>query len=212
VKKKMSRNEQILLVVLLGVIGVFTFTKKVYDPLTKEITDLVKKSNIVVTEINEMMKKLENEDRDLKRFKKQVAESERVLDSIQPPYDSLVLDRVVDRTTVDKTVLEITEMASEHGISLLEFVPDSAAGSSGGKTADTTTVQKSTFLSKSKSALGLTQYSLRAEGDYLDIVDFYQKLTTRRYVLAVGEMKIVKKPGDEFIQTGMILFDCSIIF
>ena len=211
-KKKMSRNEQILLVVLLGVIGVFTFTKKVYDPLTKEITDLVKKSNIVVTEINEMMKKLENEDRDLKRFKKQVAESERVLDSIQPPYDSLVLDRVVDRTTVDKTVLEITEMASEHGISLLEFVPDSAAGSSGGKTADTTTVQKSTFLSKSKSALGLTQYSLRAEGDYLDIVDFYQKLTTRRYVLAVGEMKIVKKPGDEFIQTGMILFDCSIIF
>ncbi len=211
-KKKMSRNEQILLVVLLGVIGVFTFTKKVYDPLTKEIADLVKKSNTVVTEVNEMMKKLENEERDLKRFKKQIAESERVLDSIQPPYDSLVLERVVDRSSVEETVLKITEMASEHGVSLLEFVPDSAAPSVADPKGTEPAVQKSVFLSKSKSSLGLTQYKLRAEGDYLDMVDFYQKLTTRRHVLAVAEMNIVKKPGDEFVQTGMILFDCSLIF
>ena len=53
-KKRFSKDEQMLAVVALIVIGAFFFVKKVYDPLDKEIKELVAKNKELAEKLQEL--------------------------------------------------------------------------------------------------------------------------------------------------------------
>ncbi len=173
--KKISRNEQILVVVLFGVMALFFFTKKVYDPLSKEISGLVKKNNELVASISE----LKDEPVDTDRVERKIKRVSSTISSEKEAYNQLVDSTLAGREHVQEVALEISGLASDNGLTVREMIPDDGAAEN--LTADLGVWQK---------GFKLIPYVVKMEGDFLDFQTFLHEFVSMDIQLLLGNLRV----------------------
>ncbi len=173
--KKISRNEQILVVVLFGVMALFFFIKKVYDPLSKEISELVKKNNELVASISELQDEPIGTDK-IERKIKRVSSS---ISSEKEAYNQLVYSTLAGREQVQEVALEISGLASDNGLTVREMIPDDDAAET--LTADFGVWQK---------GFELIPYVVKMEGDFLDFQTFLHEFVSMDIQLLLGSLRV----------------------
>jgi hypothetical protein len=193
--KKISRNEQILLVVMVGVAATFFFMKKVDDPLRKEIKKLITVNNELVGKIRD----LREQPVETAHLTKAIAAIDKEMSGELARYDSLTREKLVNRARVQEKALEVSGMVSDNGLvvrEMTELTAEAAAGQA-----------LSSDLGLWKKEFGLAAYSLKIEGDFLDMVHFMSEYLNQERLSIAGNVKI-KGTSDQ----GAVSAECVLVF
>ena len=194
-KRKFSRNEQVLLVVLVGIICMFFFMKNVYDPLTKDIKKKIALNNKLVTSINEM----KNQPVESGYIKNSINQLDKSTADVKLKYDSLLSSVLVNREHIQEKALEISGEVSDNGLVVREMAVLEKDNSSGSYyTAN---------LRNWKNRFGLVSYSLKVDGDFLDFLNFFTEIVDKKQLIIIGNIKI-KGINDQ----GGVTTACTMLF
>lgn len=180
-----------LVVVLFGVMALFFFTKKIHDPLSKEIKALVKKNN----ELVQNMADLREEPVDTDRIEKKIKRVNIQLDTTTEQYNQLLFSKLANREQVQEVALEISGLASDNGLTVREMLPNDKA------------VEKLTAdLGAWQKGFGLIPYAIKMEGNFLDFHSFLKEFVSLELLVLLGSIKVesVDDNGNVTI-TGTIL-------
>jgi hypothetical protein len=194
-KRKFSRNEQVLLVVLVGIICMFFFMKNVYDPLTKDIKKKIALNNKLVTSINEM----KSQPVESGYIKNSINQLDKSTADVKLKYDSLLSSVLVNHEQIQEKALEISGEVSDNGLVVREMAVLEKDNSSGSYyTAN---------LRNWKNRFGLVSYSLKVDGDFLDFLNFFTEIVDKKQLIIIGNIKI-KGINDQ----GGVTTACTMLF
>ncbi len=188
--KKISKTEQMLLVVLVGVAIMFFYSKKVQKPLSAEITVLMESN----TELVEEVMSLRDEPVFTEPIQKEISKISQEVDSLSNIYNKIVATKLLTRNKVQEIALEMGGMASNNGLILREMLPAES---------DTT---MSTELEKWKGRFNYNVHSLKVEGNFFDFNRFLSEIETMEYCYVIGDLSI-KKIGN----SGRVEVTCLVL-
>ncbi len=174
--KKISKTEQMLLVVLAGVAIMFFYSKKVQKPLSTEISEMMKtNSELVVT-----VTALREEPIFTEGLQTAISDVTGEVDSLTSIYNRIAATRLLSRDKVQEKALEIGGMASNNGLILREMLP-----------ADDSAVM-SAELEKWKGRFNYDVHSLKVEGNFFDFNKFLSEVEKMEYCYIIGDLSINK--------------------
>ncbi len=175
--KKLTKNEQMLWVVLIGVMSLYFFTKKVHDPLSADIKALVKSNNSLVAELTE----LKEEPVETKGIERSIRKLSKQLDTVRLSYNEVLASTMTMRERVQEVALEISGLASDNGLTVREMLPADVEGAELGLPP---------LYSSWQKTFSLSPYRVRLEGDYLDFRQFLEEFSSRPLLSIFGGIHI----------------------
>ena len=174
-KFKMTKTEQILLVVGVVVICMFFFMKKAYDPLTKEIRSLTGKNNRLVAEINTLKKEPLSTKSILKSINALTSENEQ----LEAEYQEIEGLFLTPKNMVEETVMKINETAANNALVVKELVPELS-----GK------IKLPTAVQNEKKLLNRSVYHMKISGGFLDFQAFVNEILSLERLISMTSMDI----------------------
>lgn len=213
--KKWTRNEQVLVVVLVGIAALFFFSKKIHDPLSKEIASLIKENNRLVATINEM----QQNPVDFTLVRKNIQKIDDELQTQQTFYDSLYQEKIYPRERTQEKALIISEILTENGLMIRELEPIAEKNKTPEKKVkkrkrsrqkapqDSTQLYISSQHQRWVSHLQLKQYTLKMEGDFMDFLNFVDELQQQTSFAFLEKIRLQGASDQGFINV-----ECKVIF
>ncbi len=174
--KKISKTEQMLLVVLAGVAIMFFYSKKVQKPLSAEIDGLMKTNSELVQTVTA----LRDEPVFTEGIQNSITEVSKEVDSLTDIYNRIAATRLLTRDKVQEIALEIGGMASNNGLILREMLPTENNES------------MSAELEKWKGRFNYDVHSLKVEGNFFDFNRFLSEIETMEFCYVIGDLSIQK--------------------
>jgi Tfp pilus assembly protein PilO len=166
--KKLTRLEQVLLVVAVGVIGMFFFVGKVWDPMNEEMEATVTEYNKLVKDLNE----LGNRPRGSAMVEKKIDELRPEAAKLESRVAELRERAFVGGDEEEREFeLLVNTVAKNNGVNVREFVR-----------LDKVCSEYKTFsdLQLDCGELKRRAYALKATGGFLDFIGFVNELGTLR--------------------------------
>jgi len=182
-RRKLTKLEQIGIVVMVGVVGLFFYLKLIYDPTMKKHSTIRKKWVRLSSEVV----KLKDEEvaaRGIKGLKKRLREMEGELRKAET---SLVKD--VD--TADSLMIDVLKLAEENNLRIASY-----------ESLDTTRVKEmvKSFFYKRR------YYDILLTGRYGNFVAFMTKISSLPQLVTVEKVDIRHEGKDENAPLNMALF------
>lgn len=181
-RRKLTKLEQIGIVVMVGVVGLFFYLKLIYDPTMKRYAAIQKKW----VRLSHEVERLEDEEvavRGIKGLKKRLREMEGELRKAET---SLVKD--VD--TADSLMIDVLKLAEENNLKIASY-----------ESLDTTRVKEmvKSFFYKRR------YYDILLTGRYGNFVAFMTKISSLPQLVTVEKVDIRHEGKDENAPLNMAL-------
>ena len=171
--KKLTRLEQVLLVVAAGVIGMYFFVGKVWDPMNEEMEATVTEYNKLVKDLNELSDRPRGSamvEKKINKLRPEVAKLEARVTELRE--QAFVGGDEEER----KYELLVNTVAKNNGVNVREFVR-----------LDKVCSEYKTFsdLQLNCGELKRRAYALKATGGFLDFIGFVNELETLQKMINV---------------------------
>lgn len=177
-ERKMTRTEQILLVVVAVVVAGFFYLNQVHDPLVKRHKDAIERHNKVVAELN----KLRSEPVNTRAIQRSIDKLKPVVQGLEWEYRETSAGLLATNENIEEAVMGVNALAGDNGLIVEELkpvAPESAGLFSG--------------VEHERKLLGRTCYRMRVSGDFLDFFRFMNELTRLRPLANVTCLRIESK-------------------
>ncbi len=119
---KMTKMEQVLLVVATAVIAMFFFMKKAHDPLTLEIGKLAEQNNELVTRVSE----LKNNPVSTRHILDAINDLKAEIDQLETEYREVEAHLLTPDNKIEEAVMTINEKAANNALSVDILAPVAA--------------------------------------------------------------------------------------
>jgi Tfp pilus assembly protein PilO len=193
--KRFTKLEQVLMVVAVGVIGMYFFLSKVWDPMSGELEKTITAHNKLVGELNE----LKNTPQGSAMIEKKIAALSPELATLEKEVADLKIELFVGEKELRDYELRVNTVARNNGIRVTEFTP-LEKGSAPYRTF--------AYLGRDCEGLGRKGYLMSAEGNYVDFMGFVREIDGLSRVVNVTAINLVRDeygPGRVKISAVVVL-------
>jgi len=174
-KPKMTRLQQVLMVVAIAVIAVYFFLNKVQDPLTARLKTAVAEHNKVVQAINT----LQQEPVSSAALQKSIERLTPELNEAETQVKALAGEVLTPADRIEETVMAISAVAANNGLLVQDLTP-----------AATDKLQLAAEMQQEIALLGRSCYRMKVAGNFLDFIAFVQELKTVPYRINLSNLSI----------------------
>jgi Tfp pilus assembly protein PilO len=174
-KPKMTRLQQVLMVVAIAVIAVYFFLNKVQDPLTARLKTAVAEHNKVVQAINT----LQQEPVTTAALQKSIERLTLELKEAEGQVRALAADALTLADKIEETVMAVSAVAANNGLLVQDLTP-----------AAPDKLQLATEMQREIALLARSCYRMKLAGDFLDFIAFVRELETVPYRINLANLSI----------------------
>ncbi|ERP31226.1 type 4a pilus biogenesis protein PilO [Chitinivibrio alkaliphilus] len=176
--RKLTRNEQLLLVVLVGIAGLYFFNTKVHQPLSENIDALVEQNNQLVSEVEELRAlplETGGVQRAISRVSKEVAE-------VQEEYETELFARLPMRDRVEELGVSVGNIITQNGFELdhIRSVLDESHSVKGGP-------------EQWRREFSLHLHTVRIMGNFMDFIRVLTALSAMERIVVLSDI-VIKDP------------------
>lgn len=189
-KPKMTRMQQILMVIAIAVVAVYFFLNKVYDPLAARLKDVIAEHNKVVRTINT-----------LKNQPVSTASVEASIDKLQPELRKIeneikaqVNSVLTPTDKIEETIMQISAVAANNGLLVQDLTP-----------AATDEIKLAPEMLQETALLKRTCYRMKIVGDFLDFFAFSKELDTVNFLVNMAGLSVTGSDADGRVVAELIL-------
>lgn len=189
-KPKMTRMQQILMVIAIAVVAVYFFLNKVYDPLAARLKDVIAEHNKVVRTINT-----------LKNQPVSTASVEASIDKLQPELRKIeneikaqVNSVLTPTDKIEETIMQISAVAANNGLLVQNLTP-----------AATDEIKLAPEMLQETALLKRTCYRMKIVGDFLDFFAFSKELDTVNFLVNMAGLSVTGSDADGRVVAELIL-------
>ncbi len=172
-KPKMTRMQQVLMVVAIAVVAIYFFLNKVQDPLTGKLKGAIAEHNRVVQTINTLQQEPVT-----------TASLEASIDRLRPKLREaqakvLAADVLTPDDKIEETVMQVSAVASNNGLLVQDLVPAAKDG-----------LKLAAEMQQEITLLARTCYRMKVAGDFLDFIAFVRELETVPYQINLANLSV----------------------
>ena len=174
-KPKMTRMQQVLMVVAIAVVAIYFFLNKVQDPLTGKLKGAIAEHNRVVQAINTLQQEPVT-----------TASLEASIDRLRPKLreaeaqaKNLAADVLTPNDKIEETVMQVSAVASNNGLLVQDLVPAAKDG-----------LKLAAEMQQEITLLARTCYRMKVAGDFLDFIAFVRELETVPYQINLANLSV----------------------
>lgn len=191
-KPKMTRLQQVLMVIAIAVVAIYFFLNKVYDPLSARLKDIIAENNKVVQTVNT----LKNQPVSTASIE---ASIDKLLPELRKTEEHLKIQKSSVLTPTDKieeTVMQVSAVAANNGLLVQDLTP--------------ATMDESNLAAEMLQEIALlerTCYRLKIVGDFLDFYAFSKELETVDYLINIAGLSVTGSDA-----SGRVVADLVLVF
>lgn len=172
-KPKMTRMQQVLMVVAIAVVAIYFFLNKVQDPLAGKLKGAITEHNRVVQTINTLQQEPVT-----------TASLEASIDRLRPKLREaqakvLAADVLTPDDKIEETVMQVSAVASNNGLLVQDLVPAAKDG-----------LKLAAEMQQEITLLARTCYRMKVAGDFLDFIAFVRELETVPYQINLANLSV----------------------
>jgi Tfp pilus assembly protein PilO len=177
--KRFTKLEQVLLVVAVGVIGMYFFLNKVWDPMSRELEKTITSHNKLVGELNE----LKNTPQGSAMIEKKIAALSPELTALEKEVAGLKRKLFVGENELRDYELGVNTVARNNGIRVTAFTPLEKGSAS---------YRTFAYLGRDCESIGRKGYLMSAEGNYVDFMGFVREIDGLSRVVNITAINLAR--------------------
>jgi len=189
-KPKMTRMQQVLMVVAIAVVAIYFFLSKVHDPLAARLKDAVTEHNRVVQTVNRLQGQpvsttsIEMSISKLRpRLRKTEEELKTQTGSVLTPADK-----------VEETVMQVSAVAANNGLLVQDLTP-----------VATRDLALAPEMQQEIALLERTCYRMKIVGNFLDFFAFARELETVDHLVNITGLSVTGSDGSGRVMAELVL-------